>query len=66
MKKNYYGNVEVTVKMSYRLDADFSKKPTKESVLKALVDQTFNDILDEEVIEILSVDSIDDFECQKE
>lgn len=61
--QNYTGDVEVTVKMRYRLDADFSKlnkdgKPTLKQVLEMLQSREYNDILDEEELEVLSVETV--------
>lgn len=61
--KNYYGDVDITVKMRYRLDASFKKldkdnRPSEKDVLKVLKNHTYNDVLDTEELEVLSVDDI--------
>lgn len=63
MKTSYYGDIEVVVKMRYRLDAVFDKVgkdglPTKAMALKMIVNGDYNDISDEEQLEVIEVLSV--------
>jgi hypothetical protein len=63
MPKNFCGDVEVVVKTRYRIDADFEEldsqgRPSNEAVLTVLKDGDYNDILDEEVLETVSVEKV--------
>lgn len=67
MKKNYYGDVEVTQTMRLRLnlysDVAITSKSFKQELLKALNDETskieIDDITDSETFSTLSIESID-------
>lgn len=56
----YYGDVYVTVKMRYRVSMAFEGvgEPTPEQMLDALKNCTYDDITDDERLDILSVDKI--------
>jgi hypothetical protein len=56
---NYTGDVVVTVRMKLLVDVDFDKKPTKAAVLKAIRLGQYNDVLDEEHLSYLDVESFD-------
>lgn len=61
--EQYYGDVEVTVRMRYRLDAELPVSPatglpSKAAVLQCLQNREYNDITDEEELEVLSVQEV--------
>jgi hypothetical protein len=57
---NYYGDVEVIMKARLRLDADFKKfnskgRPSKGDMIKMIEEGRYNDIDEEEYLEIIEV-----------
>lgn len=58
---NYYGDVYVIAKMRLRVDANVRKLPvTKEAMLKLLREYKYNDITDDELLEVISVEQVDE------
>lgn len=57
--KNYYGDVQVTVKRRLRVDFTHESVPGSDDMLKILRSEKYNDITDSENLEFLSVDNID-------
>lgn len=59
----YYGDVEVTVKMRYRVAAEFQKvgsdgRPSKALMLQILKNNEYEDITDTEELQVVSVDKV--------
>ena len=54
----YYGDVTVIQKMRLRVCAEHTGEMTKKLMLSMLQNQTVEDILDEEVLGIISVEEV--------
>jgi len=59
MKKQYTMNVEVTEERSLQVVLTSDKKPTKADVKEALNNHEYDDVIDEETLKVVSVDSVE-------